>query len=88
MLGLKQSIDVGPMCGESNVIYWLTEHGHEPERPLVEHLFGLAKRREANFTDAELEEAVRTWKVLEPGGRPWLSPTASPCSAGTGSAPR
>ena len=45
MLGLKQSIDVGPMCGESNVIYWLTEHGHEPERPLVEHLFGLAKRR-------------------------------------------
>ena len=59
---LKQSIDVGPMCGESNVIYWLTEHGHDPERPLVEHLFGLAKRREANFTDAELEEAVRTFR--------------------------
>jgi 2-isopropylmalate synthase len=62
MLGLKQSIDVGPMCGESNVIYWLTEHGHEPERPLVEHLFGLAKKREAVFTDAELESAVNAFR--------------------------
>ena len=87
MLGLKQSIDVGPMCGESNVIYWLTEHGHEPERPLVEHLFGLAKRR-SELHGRRAGGAVRTWEVLEPGGRPWLSPTASPCSAGTGSAPR
>src|SRR5512138_1542258 len=36
MLGLKQEINVGPMCGESNVVYWLTEHGHAPERSLVE----------------------------------------------------
>ena len=62
MLGLRQSIDVGPMCGESNVIYWLTEHGYEPERPLVEHLFTLAKKSEAVFTDSELESAIRAFR--------------------------
>jgi 2-isopropylmalate synthase len=67
MLGLRQAIDVGPMCGESNVIHWLTEHGHEPDRALVTHLFGLAKGREAVFSDQELEEAVRAFR--EPSSR-------------------
>jgi 2-isopropylmalate synthase len=67
MLGLKQEINVGPMCGESNVIYWLTEHGHEPERPLVEHIFGLAKQREAVFKEAELEAVVLTFKRAQSG---------------------
>jgi 2-isopropylmalate synthase len=58
MLGLRQEINVGPMCGESNVIYWLLEHGYEPERPLVEHVFKLAKQRDSVFEDAELTEIV------------------------------
>ena len=61
LLGLSQEIEVGPMCGESNVIYWLTEHGYEPERPLVEHVFGLAKKREAVFEEEELHRLVREW---------------------------
>jgi 2-isopropylmalate synthase len=61
LLGLTQEIDVGPMCGESNVIYWLTQHGYEPERPLVEHVFGLAKKREAVFGEEELHQVVREW---------------------------
>ena len=67
MLGLKQEINVGPMCGESNVIYWLTEHGHEPDRPLVEHVFRLAKQREAVFEDAELELVVLEFKRTRSG---------------------
>lgn len=62
MLGLKQEIDVGPMSGESNVCYWLEENGYEPDRPLVEHIFSLAKLREAVFNDAELHAAVREFK--------------------------
>jgi 2-isopropylmalate synthase len=63
LLGLKQIIDVGPMSGESNVIYWLTTHGYEPERPLVEHVFRLAKTSETTLTDEELEAAVRDYRA-------------------------
>lgn len=66
MLGLKQEINVGPMCGESNVVYWLEAHGHSAERPLVEHIFRLAKQRETVFEDVELEAIVREF-IGKPG---------------------
>ncbi len=69
MLGLKQVIDVGPMCGESNVIYWLSERGHDADRPLVEHIFKLAKQRETVFDEAELEAVVREFKRTGAGAR-------------------
>jgi 2-isopropylmalate synthase len=61
-LGLKQTIDIGPMCGESNVVYWLAEHGEEPVPRLVEHLFKLAKQRETVFEEAELVQLVSDFK--------------------------
>ena len=64
-LGLKQRIDVGPMCGESNVVYWLVEHGEEPEPKLVQHLFQLAKQAEAVFEDAELSRLVEEFKKTQ-----------------------
>ncbi len=69
MLGLKQEINVGPMCGESNVIYWLVEHGHEPERPLVEHIFRLAKQRDTVFEDAELIQIVAAFRAAGASAR-------------------
>jgi hypothetical protein len=51
------------MSGESNVVHWLTMHGHEPERPLVGHLFRLAKTRETTLTDEELHAAVRAFQA-------------------------
>jgi 2-isopropylmalate synthase len=62
MLGLEQRIEVGPMCGESNVIHWLAAHGYAPDRSLVEHIFGLAKQRETVFEEAELEAAVAAFR--------------------------
>jgi 2-isopropylmalate synthase len=70
LLGLRQQIEVGPMCGESNVIHWLETHGHAPERPLVEHIFRLAKQREAVFADAELEAVVADYRRTHTGGNP------------------
>jgi hypothetical protein len=55
------------MCGESNVVYWLTSHGHAAERPLVEHIFRLAKQRETVFEDGELEGLVREFNEKRPG---------------------
>ena len=66
-LGLKQQIDVGPMCGESNVICWLVEHGEEPDPKLVGHIFQLAKQRETVFEDGELSEIVRAFKKPKTG---------------------
>jgi len=66
-LGLKQRIDVGPMCGESNVICWLVEHGEEPDPKLVEHIFKQAKQRETVFEDVELSELVRAFKKAQAG---------------------
>jgi 2-isopropylmalate synthase len=63
LLGLRQEIEIGPMCGESNVIYWLTARGYEPERGLVEHLFRLAKQGEAVLGEAELVEAIRAYRT-------------------------
>ena len=61
-LGLKQRIEVGPMCGESNVVCWLTEHGEEPEPKLVGHIFARAKQRETVFEEAELIQIVKDFK--------------------------
>jgi 2-isopropylmalate synthase len=63
LLGLRQEIEIGPMCGESNVIYWLTARGYEAERGLVEHLFRLAKQGEAVLSEAELLEAIRAYRA-------------------------
>jgi len=62
MLGLTQVIEVGPMSGESNVVYWLEQRGYTPDRPLVEHLFRLAKARDRVFETAELEAAIEAFK--------------------------
>jgi isopropylmalate/homocitrate/citramalate synthase len=63
LLGLRQEIEIGPMCGESNVIYWLTARGYEAERGLVEHLFRLAKQGEAVLSEAEILEAIRAYRA-------------------------
>ncbi|MGE5175212.1 MAG: LeuA family protein [Hyphomicrobiales bacterium] len=62
MLGLTQVIEVGPMSGESNVVYWLEQHGYAPARALVEHLFRLAKSRDRVFETGELEAAIEAFK--------------------------
>ena len=70
MLGLTQRIEVGPMCGSSNVIHWLESHGHEAEPPLVEHIIGLAKERETVFEDAELNAAIAEFRKSRAGAVP------------------
>ncbi len=67
MLGLRQVIEIGPMCGESNVVHWLESHGIEPARPLVEHLFRLAKQRETVFEDHEIEAAIADFRQAHQG---------------------
>jgi 2-isopropylmalate synthase len=59
MVGERQTIEVGFMSGMSNVVYWLHEHGIEPEPALVEAIFTAAKERNRVLTEDELVEICK-----------------------------
>lgn len=52
--GLEQEIEIGPMSGKSNVIFWLEKHGLAPADDLVERIFARAKQADRLLTDAEI----------------------------------
>ncbi len=62
MFGLRQIIEVGPMCGLSNVIYWLDANGYPQEETLAKEIFQLAKSTNRILTDAELHDCARRWQ--------------------------
>ncbi len=62
MFGLQQIIEVGPMCGLSNVIYWLATHGYPQDESLVQEIFQRAKSTNRILTDEELHSHVRRWQ--------------------------
>jgi 2-isopropylmalate synthase len=61
LFGLEQLIEVGPMCGLSNVIYWLSTHGYPQEEDLAKELFAHAKQSNRLLTDDELHAAAKRW---------------------------
>ncbi len=54
--GLEQKIEIGPMSGKSNVIYWLQKRGIQPTDELVEKIFARAKQADRLLTDIEILE--------------------------------
>jgi len=54
--GLEQVIEIGPMSGKSNVIFWLERRGITASEDLVERIFAKAKQSDHTLTDAELQE--------------------------------
>jgi 2-isopropylmalate synthase len=54
--GLEQIVDIGPMSGKSNVIFWLERHGIEPTDELVDRIVQKAKQANACLTEAEIRE--------------------------------
>ena len=54
MVGRRQSIEVGPMSGESNVIFWLEQHGIEPTPERVTAVFQRAKSVDRVLLDEEI----------------------------------
>jgi isopropylmalate/homocitrate/citramalate synthase len=62
MFGLQQIIEVGPMCGLSNVIFWLDAHGYPQEEALAKEIFQLAKSTNRVLTDEELHSCAQRWR--------------------------
>lgn len=59
LFGCRQVIEIGPMSGESNVIFWLEQHGITPQPALVRAIFDSAKRGDRLLTEAEILEIVQ-----------------------------
>ena len=66
MFGLKQIIEVGPMCGLSNVIFWLSANDYPQEETLAKEIFQLAKSTNRVLTEDELHSAARRWQDSQP----------------------
>ncbi len=61
-LGRKQVIEIGPMSGESNVIYWLESRGIEAKPELVQELFRRAKAAKQTLSEAEIMSVVEAFR--------------------------
>ena len=59
VFGLEQIIDIGPMSGKSNVLFWLERHGFPADDGVVERIYRRAKASDHTLTEAEIMECVR-----------------------------
>ncbi len=58
LFGLEQSIDIGPMSGKSNVLFWLERHGIGATDDLVERVYRCAKASDHILSKAEILACV------------------------------
>lgn len=56
--GKQQIIEVGPMSGESNVIFWLKRHNLEPSKEKIGTVMRLAKASNHTLSDDEIYGAL------------------------------
>jgi len=54
LFGLEQVIEIGPLSGRSNVIYWLEKRGIPATEDLVARIFEAAKRATRILTEEEI----------------------------------
>ncbi len=54
LFGLEQVIEIGPMSGKSNVLYWLEKRGLAASDDLVERIFQAAKQSDRLLTEDEI----------------------------------
>ena len=60
LIGREQQIDVGPMSGKSNVVFWLERRGYAATEELVDRIFVRAKASATVLSEADLLAEVRS----------------------------
>ena len=71
LVGRSQVIEIGPLSGRSNVIYWLERRGIEVDDEIVDRVFRLAKRSRSVLTEHEVlreVEAARDYSTTRLDG--------------------
>jgi isopropylmalate/homocitrate/citramalate synthase len=59
LVGRHQEIEVGPMSGRSNVIYWLESRGYPAGEDVVDRIFTRAKSSPSVLTEEEILSVLR-----------------------------
>jgi len=54
LFGLEQVIEIGPMSGRSNVVYWLGKRGISANDEIVERILAAAKQSDRILTEEEI----------------------------------
>jgi 2-isopropylmalate synthase len=54
LVGRAQQIEIGPMSGKSNVVFWLERHGLAADEEMVERIFRRAKASLTVLTEQEI----------------------------------
>jgi isopropylmalate/homocitrate/citramalate synthase len=60
IFGLEQIIDIGPMSGKSNVLWWLERHEIPASDEVVDRIYQRAKQSDHTLSEAEILECVPT----------------------------
>ena len=63
MFGCEQVIEIGPMSGESNVVYWLQQRAIEPKPELVSAIVERAKRGSRLLSEEDVYAIVREGSI-------------------------
>ena len=67
MVGRRQKIDIGPMSGESNVVFWLEQHNYKVTDELVKKILDYAKHADRVLNDDDVEVFINT--EIQPNGQ-------------------
>jgi 2-isopropylmalate synthase len=58
LFGLEQIIDIGPMSGKSNVVFWLERHNIPATDELIDRIYQCAKSSNHTLSEAEIRECA------------------------------
>jgi 2-isopropylmalate synthase len=58
VFGMEQIIDIGPMSGKSNVLFWLERRGIPATDELVDRIYQRAKSSDHTLSDTEVTECL------------------------------
>ena len=64
LVGRSQQIEVGPMSGKSNVVFWLERRGIAADEELVERIFRRAKASATVLTEQEILREIETSRAF------------------------
>ena len=63
LIGREQEIEVGPMSGKSNVVFWIEKRGLPATEEVVDRVFARAKGSTTVLTEAEIRAAIQEVKA-------------------------
>ena len=67
LVGREQEIDIGPMSGRSNVVFWLESRGLPATEEVVDRIFRAGKASDRTLTDEQVRQILETVELPNSG---------------------